>query len=143
MRDAGIGMPAALVLWSPWTDVTQNGDTYVTLNSSDPLLKNKQFLKNSAEAYANLADQKDPYVSPVYGDYSKGFPPTLIQGGTKEILVSDFVRLYQALDKADVPVKLDIYEGMPHVFQYILMKTPESSISLSKMKDFLRMHLKY
>ena len=146
MRDGGMGMPAAVVLWSPWTDVTQNGDTYFTLKDADPLLTNpqsNQFLKNSADAYANPIDQKNPYVSPVYGNFSKGFPPTLIQGGTKEILVSDFVRLYQGLDQADVPVKLDIYEGMPHVFQYILIKTPESDISLSKMNDFLKEYLDY
>jgi len=143
MRDGGMGMPAAVVLWSPWTDVTQNGDTYFTLKDADPLLMNNQFLKNSADAYANPIDQKNPYVSPVYGNFSKGFPPTLIQGGTKEILVSDFVRLYQGLDQANVPVKLDIYEGMPHVFQYILIKTPESDISLSKMNDFLRVYLDY
>lgn len=143
MRDGGMGMPAAVVLWSPWTDVTQNGDTYFTLKDADPLLTNNQLLKNSADAYANPIDQKNPYVSPVYGNFSKGFPPTLIQGGTKEILVSDFVRLYQGLDQADVPVKLDIYEGMPHVFQYILIKTPESDISLSKMNDFLREYLDY
>jgi monoterpene epsilon-lactone hydrolase len=143
MRDGGMGMPAAVVLWSPWTDVTQNGDTYFTLKDADPLLTNNQFLKNSADAYANPINQKNPYVSPVYGNFSKGFPPTLIQGGTKEILVSDFVRLYQGLDQADVPVKLDIYEGMPHVFQYILIKTPESNISLSKMNDFLRAYLDY
>ena len=143
MRDGGMGMPAAVVLWSPWTDVTQNGDTYFTLKDADPLLTNNQLLKNSADAYANPIDQKNPYVSPVYGNFSKGFPPTLIQGGTKEILVSDFVRLYQGLDQADVPVKLDIYEGMPHVFQYILIKTPESDISLSKMNNFLREYLDY
>ena len=143
MRDSGMGMPAAVVLWSPWTDVTQNGETYLTLKDADPLLTNNQFLKNSADAYANPIDQKNPYVSPVYGNFSKGFPPTLIQGGTKEILVSDFVRLYQGLDQADVPVKLDIYEGMPHVFQYILIKTPESDISLSKMNNFLREYLDY
>ena len=143
MRDGGMGMPAAVVLWSPWTYVTQNGDTYFTLKDADPLLTNNPFLKNSADAYGNPIDQKNPYVSPVYGNFSKGFPPTLIQGGTKEILVSDFVRLYQGLDQADVPVKLDIYEGMPHVFQYILIKTPESNISLSKMNDFLRAYLDY
>ena len=145
MRDGGMGMPAAVVLWSPWTDVTQNGDTYFTLKDADPALTNNssQFLKSSADAYANPIDQKNPYVSPVYGNFSKGFPPTLIQGGTKEILLSDFIRLYQVLDQADVPVKLDIYEGMPHVFQYILIKTPESDISLSKMNDFLRAYLDY
>ena len=67
----------------------------------------------------------------------------LIHGGTKETLVNDFVRLYQGLDQANVPVKLDIYEGMPHVFQYILIDTPESDISLSKMNDFLRAYLNY
>ena len=143
MRDGGMGMPAAVVLWSPWTDVTQNGDTYFTLKDADPLLTNNPFLKNSADAYANPIDQKNPYVSPVYGNFSKGFPPTLIQGGTKEFLLSDFVRLYQGLDQANVPVKLDIYEGMPHVFQYILIKTPESNMSLSKMNDFLRVYLDY
>lgn len=145
MRDGGMGMPTAVVLWSPWTDVTQIGDTYFTLKDADPLLTNNssQFLENSADAYANPIDQKNPYVSPVYGNFSKGFPPTLIQGGTKEFLLSDFVRLYQGLDQADVPVKLDIYEGMPHVFQYILIKTPESNISLSKMNDFLRTYLDY
>jgi acetyl esterase/lipase len=44
----------------------------------------------------------------VYGNFSSGFSPTLIQGGTKEILLSDFVRLYQALDQAGIPVKLDL-----------------------------------
>jgi monoterpene epsilon-lactone hydrolase len=47
-----------------------------------------------ADAYADPKDQKHPYVSPVYGDYTKGFPPTLIQGGTKEIFLSNFIRQY-------------------------------------------------
>jgi acetyl esterase/lipase len=34
------------------------------------------------------------------------------------MLLSNFVRLYQALDQANIPVKLDIYEGMPHDFQF-------------------------
>jgi epsilon-lactone hydrolase len=143
MRDNGMGMPAAVVLWSPWADVTENGDTYITLKDSDPFLGNTSLLKNSADAYANPGDQKNPYVSPVYANYSKGFPPTLIQGGTKEIFLSDFVRLYQALDQSGVPAKLDIYEGMPHVFQALLVNTPESDIALSKMNNFLKSHLDY
>jgi epsilon-lactone hydrolase len=93
-----------------------------------------------AAAYANPADQKIPYVSPIYGNFSKGFPPTLIQAGTKEIVLSDSVRLYQALDQAGIPVKLDVYEGMPHVFQG-MFNTPESKIAISKMNDFLKHYL--
>ena len=141
MRDKGVGIPAAIALWSPWIDVTGKGDTYVTLENADPITSANLTLKNMADAYANPSDQENPYVSPVYGNFSKGFPPTLIQGGTKDILLSDFVRLYQAIDQAGIPVKLDIYEGMPHDFQYILLGTPESNLAISKMNDFLKEHL--
>ena len=145
MRDEGIGIPAAIVLWSPSTDVTRSGDSYHTLKNADPFITSDSDLmfKNMADAYANPSDQKNPYVSPVYGNFSKGFPPTLIQGGTKDILLSDFIRLYQAIDQADIPVKLDIYEGMPHDFQVLLHNTTESNTSLSKMSKFLHEHLGY
>jgi monoterpene epsilon-lactone hydrolase len=144
MRDEGLGMPAAAVLWSPWLDLAGNGDSYFTLKNADPApyLSYDLFLKKAASAYADPADQRNPYVSAVYGNFSKGYAPTLIQGGTREILLSDFVRLYQALDQSDIPIKLDIYEGMPHVHQY-LYKTPESKIALSKMNEFLKIYLDY
>jgi monoterpene epsilon-lactone hydrolase len=69
-----------------------------------------------------------------YGNFTRRYSPTLIQGGTREIFLCEFIRLYQALDQADIPVKLDIYEGMAHVHQY-LYKTPESKIALSKMNE--------
>jgi monoterpene epsilon-lactone hydrolase len=141
MRDRGLGIPGALVLWSPWADITETGDTYVTLRRADPLLDYKLLLKKAADAYADPKDQKNPYVSPVYGDYSKGFPPTLIQGGTKEIFLSDFVREYRAIDSAGGIAVLDIYEGMPHVFQGIVFGTPEVRQSMVKMKQFLATYL--
>jgi acetyl esterase/lipase len=51
--------------------------------------------------------------------------------------------MYQALDQAGVPVKLDIYEGMPHVFQSLLVDSPESDVALSKMNTFLKLYLGY
>jgi epsilon-lactone hydrolase len=120
MRDEGLGMPAARVLWSPWTDVTGIGDTYFTLRNDDPFL-NVDLDRSMASAYANSSDQKNPYVSPVYGNFSSGFPAVLVQVGTKDGLLSDSVRLYQALDRADIPVKLDIYEGMPACISRIIL----------------------
>jgi acetyl esterase/lipase len=141
MRDKGLGMPSAVVLWSPWADITQTGDTYVTLKKADPILDYPLLLKNAADAYAAPKDQRNPYVSPVYGDYSKGFPPTLIQGGTKEIFLSDFVRQYRAIDVAGGTAVLDIYEGMPHVFQAVIFDSPESQQAMTKMKKFLATYL--
>ncbi len=141
MRDMGMGMPAAVILWSPWSDITDVGDTYTTLKDAEPFYTYANQLGKSAMAYADPEDQKHPYVSPVYGDYSKGFPPTLIQGGTKEIFLSNFIRHYQALDTSGQIVKLDLYEGMVHVFQVFLAGSPESEMALVKSADFLDEHL--
>lgn len=84
MRDEGVGLPAVVALWSPWTDIFGAGNTRLTLNTTDPFIS-ESILKNMGEAYANITDQKNPYVSPVYGNFNKGFSPTLIQVGIKEI----------------------------------------------------------
>jgi monoterpene epsilon-lactone hydrolase len=141
MRDKGLGMPAAVVLWSPWADITDSGDTAVTLRHAEPTYVYDRHLKPAADSYADPKDQKHPYVSPVYGDFSKGFPPTLIQGGTKETFLSHFVRLYQAIDQAGGTAKLDLYDGMPHVFQPRLAEAPEGKAALRKMAAFLKQHL--
>ncbi len=130
-------MPAAAVFVSAWFDVTPSGDTETTLHDADPNQLYERHSKFAAAAFADLKDQKDPYASPVYGDFSKGYPPTLIQGGLKETLLSGFVRFYQALDQARVPVKLDLYEGMVHNFQDRIPDAPESITARRKMRDFL------
>lgn len=141
MRDQGMGMPAAAVLVSPWVDLTQTGDTEFTLRDAEPNYLYEKHSIKAAGAYADPTDQKHPYASPIYGDFTKGFPPTLIQGGTKEILLSGFIRLYQALDQAGQIAKLDIYEGMPHNFASRIPEAPESKVARGKINSFLRSHL--
>jgi acetyl esterase/lipase len=137
LRDAGGVMPGALVLWAPWSDVTETGDTYHTLRGDDPKLVYEGNLEHCANAYANPSDHKHAHVSPVYGDYSKGFPPTLIQVGTKDILLSCAVRQYQAIQTAGGDATLDVYEGMPHVFQPALPESPESKQAMKRVQAFL------
>ncbi|SFH99366.1 alpha/beta hydrolase [Albimonas pacifica] len=142
MRDEGLEMPAALVLWSPWADVTETGDTYRTLRDAEANYTYRAVLGPSAIAYADEADQRNPYVSPVYGDFAAGFPPTLIQGGgTRELFVSDFIRLYQALDQSGRTVKLDLYEGMPHVFIAQRPASPEAKAAFAKTGAWVDQHL--
>ena len=137
MRDQNLELPAAVVLWSPWADITETGDSYHTLKEAEPLYRYELLLKPSADAYAPVSEQKNPYVSPVYGDYSKPFPPTLIQVGTKELFVSNAVRLYQAIDSNGGTAKLDMYEGMWHVFQSFSFHIPEAKLARKKMVTFI------
>ena len=139
LRDRGMGLPAAVVLWSPWVDLTNAGDTAHTLSAADPTLTYKGLLYESAVAFGGGADLKDPRVSPIYADFRKGFPPSLIQAGTKEILLSAAVRFFQKLEAAGQDTKLDIYEGMWHGFQ--LHPLPEAEIALRKSAAFINKHL--
>jgi acetyl esterase/lipase len=140
LRDQGLPLPAAIVLLSPGTDLTQSSDTFTTLKGADPAL-GPEDLVAAISLYADAADWKNPYVSPVYGDFGKGYPPTLIQVGTKEMLLSDSVRLYQAIAGAGGEVVLDVYEGMPHVWQAYLNDAPEQKVAFVRMGAFFAKHV--
>lgn len=140
LRDQGMGMPAAVVLWSPWADLSDAGDTAHTLRNADPLLSYTGSLESCALAFANGLDLTDPRISPLYADFSDGFPPALIQAGTKEILLSTAVRFFQKLEAADQDATLDVYEGMWHVFQQFPL--PETEVALEKSAAFINAHLR-
>jgi acetyl esterase/lipase len=140
IRDQGLPMPAALLLQSPATDLTGAGDTRITLSEADPALR-PGTVQPGIDAYAAPADQRNPYASPVYGDFHKGYPPTLIQGGTKEFLLSDFVRLHRAIRGAGGDSRLEIYEGMPHGFSDLMVNTPEGREAKAEAIAFWNQHL--
>jgi len=140
IRDQGLPMPAALVLISPMTDFTEGGDTRQTLKDADPALRADE-VRPALDAYADPADQKNPYVSPVYGDFTKGYPPTLIQGGTKEWLLSDMVRLNRRIKEAGGVSDLEIYEGMPHGFPGLFINAPEGKEAMAEQIAFWNRYL--
>ena len=142
LRDQGKGMPAAAVFWSPNTDLSSPDDSTATLDPADPILTYATLLVTGAKAYAGDVPLDDPRVSPLYADLVKGFSPALIIVGTKEMLLSSSVRFYQALDAAGQSVKLDVYEGMWHVFpQYAAYGLPESELAVAKTARFINDHL--
>lgn len=140
LQEQGRAIPAAVLLFSPWADLTNSGDTAITLPAADPTLSYDGFLANAARAYAGTLELNDPRVSPLHAGFAKGFPPTLIQDGTRTILLSDSVRTYRALKAAKADATIDLYEGMWHVFQGA--PAPEAAAALASAGDFLRQHLK-
>jgi len=111
-RDEGLPMPAALVLMTPELDLTESGDTFETNQLVDVMLPRP--LMNANLLYAAGHDLSHPYLSPLFGDFSGGFPPTFLQSGTRDLFLSNTVRMHRALRRAGTPVELHIFEGMPH-----------------------------
>ena len=114
-------LPRGLVLMSPWTDLTSSGKSFEKKAEVDPVL-DKEYIDRMITAYAEGQDIKNPLISPLFGNFD-GFPSTYIQVGENEILLSDSLRLHEALVNANVPVRIDRFKGMWHVFQMSPFKT--------------------
>ncbi|MFQ5660783.1 MAG: alpha/beta hydrolase [Gammaproteobacteria bacterium] len=134
--DNGLPMPAALGLFSPWTDITKTGDSYYTLEGISPVLQYEKTLRKAAEIYAGNYDMHHPLISPVYADYRPDFPQTFIQVGTRDLLLSDSARLQHKLISVNVNVKLRLWEGMWHAFQMNPL-LPEGKKALREMANYL------
>jgi acetyl esterase/lipase len=138
IRDEGLPPPAAIGLMTPCTDGAFVSDTLFTNAQLDSVLKPEAMAEFWA-VYAGGHDRKDPYLSPVYGDFTKGFPPTFLQTGTRDLLLSDTVRLHRALRQAGVEAELHVFEAMPH--GGFGGRSPEDDDLTRELKAFFDRHL--
>ena len=142
-KQEGVPVPGALVAGTPWSDMTKTGDSYFTNEGIDNLLVSYDgWLKPAAELYANGHNLKDPMLSPVYGDV-RGFPPTLLTSGTRDLFLSNTARMHQKLRKVGVKADLIVFEGMSHAMYYLMPpETPETDFYFRELGRFFDEHLK-
>jgi acetyl esterase/lipase len=136
LRAAGTPLPSCAFLMSPYADLTLSGETLTEKQSVDPILT-PEGLRVRVPDYVSAADPADPLISPVFADL-RGLPPLLIQVGSHEVLLSDAIRLAGRAAVADVPVRLEVTAGVPHVFQGFAALLDEAGLALDRASDFLR-----
>jgi epsilon-lactone hydrolase len=132
IRDAGLPQPAGVILLTPEVDLTESGDTFDTLFGLDPVLNGR--ITDQIRAYAPDADLSDPYLSPIFADFTGGYPPTFLQSGTRDMFLSNTVRMHRALRAAGVTADLHVWEGMPHGG---FMGAPEDDEIAAEMRAFM------
>lgn len=127
MKTLKLPMPGAIFSGTPWGDLTLASDSYRTNEYIDSGLPTPDgFLVAAAQAYGGKEDLKNPFISPVYGDL-KGFPPTILISGTRDILLSDTVRIHRKLRQGGANAQLHIFEAMPHAL-YLLISLSSSRV---------------
>jgi len=136
LRNHNMPMPAGIITMSAWTDLTKSGDSYEDNFESDPLFGNTRDSLVYLEGYYRNSDPKNPYISPIFGDF-KGFPPVLMQVGEKEMLLSDTVEVAKKMEETGLDVKMHIYPGMFHVFQLGLNLFPEEKEAWNEIEEFI------
>ena len=110
-KDENLPLPAGLILLSPQIDLTESGDSFLVNQMIDVVLPGSLMRNN--ELYAGEADLSHPYLSPLFGDLT-GLPPTFLQSGTRDLFLSNTVRMHRKLRGAGVKAELHVFEAMPH-----------------------------
>lgn len=132
-----LAMPSSLALLSPWCDLSpqesqlENGQHF----PDDPTL-HPDDLESYAQFYAAGKNRSAPEISPIYAQFNKHFPRTLITTATRDILMYQCIRLSQVMRRAEIPVELQIYPDLCHVFE-CYDEIPEAAESLQRISRFL------
>ena len=140
-RSEGFPLPAATAPGTPWSDMTKTGDTFFTNEKVDNILvSNDGWLGDAAKLYANGHDLKDPQLSPVYGDLA-GFPPTILTSGTRDLFLSNTVRVHRKLRQAGVVADLHVFEGQSHAQYAGDPDAPETKEHFGELTAFFDRYL--
>ncbi|HEX2909430.1 MAG TPA: alpha/beta hydrolase [Chloroflexia bacterium] len=137
--EAGVALPAAAILLSPWTDLTLSGESVTTRAAVDPMIRLGEAREQFAY-YVGNHDPASPLISPIFADLH-GMPSLLIHVGNDEVLLDDSVRLAERAQAAGTAVEIKVWEGMWHVFQSLAGILPEGQASIDELGAFVKHHL--
>jgi monoterpene epsilon-lactone hydrolase len=134
-------MPGAIAPGTPTVDLTKTGDTLFTNAMVDNVLGTQDgFIRATALLYANGRDLKDPLLSPIYGDVH-GFPPSILTSGTRDLYLSNTVRMHRKLRAAGVEAVLQVWEGQSHTQYMVDITAPETKEYHDEVARFFNLHL--
>jgi acetyl esterase/lipase len=134
LRELALPPPRALVLFSPWVDLTLE---QAGLPPPGEIMLNLPWVRECARAYVGSHDRRDPLLAPLEAELG-GLPPTLIQVGTDELLLGDARRLQQRLGAAGVAVRCEEYPARWHVFQANAGLLADADRALVSVARFVR-----
>lgn len=136
-RAADAAVPlAAIVAYSPWTDLLSTGASLARNARSEDMLV-AAGMPLIASAYASLEERHTPFASPLYGSFA-GFPPTRVYASTTEALRDDAVRFADRARAQGAPVELVLVASMPHVWPLFGDVLPEARRTLAETATFLQ-----
>jgi monoterpene epsilon-lactone hydrolase len=139
LRDANLPLPACAVCFSPWTDVAGTSESIRT-NAGKCAMFYPENIQEFANAFLADDDAANPYISPVFGDYTN-FPPILFHVGSTEILLDDARRVHQKILGAGGASEIEIYDDIFHCWQMGAALLPEAMNSLTKAAEFIRRNI--
>lgn len=131
--------PAAAFAFSPWTDLTLQGESIARLGPRDPVIPVERMAEVVGQYLAGAAAD-DPRASPLFAPIIAP-PPVFLQVGSTEALLSDSTRFAEKLRAAGGQVAVDIWPDAPHVWQILDGWIPEARAALRDVAGFVQTSL--
>ena len=116
IRERGLVRPVGIGLISPCVDLNPGGDSRMANAVRDPVARWRNQFDKAFASYARYAEVENPLVSPIQADFTGDYPPTIITTGTRDLFLSDSVRLSSQMRRAGLHPELRVSEGMWHAF---------------------------
>lgn len=132
LRDESRPLPAGGILFSPYTDLEHTGDS-ILLNRHTDYLPFGERMVNTP--YLGTQDPRDPYASPLYGDFA-GLPPLLVFAGGREMILDDSIRMVAAARRDGCSAELHVAADMYHVWPALLPNHPETMRAVAICDEF-------
>ncbi len=148
LRDQGEKLPLGAFCISPWTDMTGDSGTFCSNYGKDiefgdpkhPVMtetKKQALLASDIYSFIGDADRKNPYISPVFGEYH-GFPPMIFTVGGNEMLLDDTLTIVGKLRSENIPVLCEMQPDMFHIYTTMRDMMPESQHSWNRILKYIR-----
>lgn len=135
IRDEQLPQVSGLMLLSPFLDLTLTSES-LRFNQKHDALLSIETLETGIDYYVPKAmDKSHPSISPLFADLT-GLPPTLVQVGSKEILLDDAQRFKEKAEQANVQVTFKLYTGMWHNFQMFHAWFDEAKQAMADLAEF-------
>ena len=136
LRDNNERLPDGLILFSPWTNLNCNFETYNTRAKADPMFLPIMPREAAKNYVSESMDNSNPYISPVFGDFS-GLPSTLIIVGDQEILLDDSRIVGENAVKHGVDVDVRVWPKIFHDWWLFGPLLPESKKCLLEVREWI------
>jgi acetyl esterase/lipase len=138
LREQGKPLPGRVIVFSPWLDMENLGETLVTNAATDALVTVPLLEGMIAGVLAEGAiDPRTPLANPLYADFT-GFPKLYVNAGSVESLADNATRLAEKAEAAGVDVTLSMAEGMQHVFPFLAGNAPEADNEIAAIAKWYR-----
>jgi monoterpene epsilon-lactone hydrolase len=133
----GVDLPAGIVLFSPWCDLSLSGWSYITRSMSSQSPFRMETAAFCARLYLQDEPVTSPLASPVFADQT-GWPPILIHTSENDLHFDDAIRMAENGQRHGCDVRINYWDSPRHHLERL--SSEAAAQSFAEVNAFIHRH---